>query len=192
MKKILILGLLSLATGCATSGALRAHEVPGAWVALNHAPVHLGDQNYSGQSFNQSNVRAQSWCSVLRMPRGAAASVRIEGLRNTERPTNQIRIDGESTMLPMLLAQGARGSSLGSQMSTTWEVTLTAGPHEVCVVAGRNDAVPGDFDDFEFAALLLRAEGIAPAEIESRVIETPSEVGRVPPEVAQRIPSGWP
>ncbi|TAK25709.1 MAG: hypothetical protein EPO40_21925 [Myxococcaceae bacterium] len=191
MQKTLILGLLALTTGCATTGALRPHEVPGAWIALNASPVHLGDQNYSGQSFNQSRVGSQSWCSIVRVPRATSAAVRIEGLRNTERPTNQIRIDGESAMLPMLLSQGTGGSSLSAQMSTTWEVQLAAGPHEICVVAGRNDLNPADIDDFEFTALLLRAEGTSPAEIENRVIEVLPDVGRAPTEVAQRAPAGW-
>ncbi len=192
MKHAWILGLVAV-VGCATTGtALRPSEVPGAWIALNHAPVHLGDQSYSGQSFNQARVESQSWCSVVRVPRAAAVGVRIEGLRNTERPTNQLRIDGESAMLPMLLAQGSAGAnSLGTQMSLTWEAHMEAGPHEICVVAGRNNLNPADIDDFEFAAIFFRAEGVVPAEIESRVIENHPDVGATPIEVAQRTPSNW-
>lgn len=192
MKYQWILGVL-VSLGCATTGsALHRQEGPGAWIALNTAPVHLGDQNYGGQSFNQARVESQSWCTVLRIPRAAAVAVRIEGLRNTERPTNHIRIDGTETMLPMLLAQGSAGlNSRGTQMSTMWESQMAAGPHEICVVAGRNDLHPTDIDDFEFSGLYFRAEGIEPSEIESRVIELRPEVRRASTEVAQRAPVDW-
>ncbi len=95
-------------------------------------------------------------------------------------------------MLPMLLAQGAAGpSSLGTQMSLTWEARMDAGPHEICVVAGRNNLNPSDVDDFEFNAIHFRAEGVAPAEIENRVIESRPEVGAASAEVAQRTPYSW-
>lgn len=192
MKYAWIFGLF-VAVGCATTGtALHANAGPGAWVTLNRTPVHLGDQNYGGQSFNQARVESQSWCSVVRVPRATAAAIRIEGLRNTERPTNQLRIDGEPHMLPMLLSQGnTGGSSLGTQISLTWEAHLEAGPHEICVVAGRNDMNPVDLDDFEFAAIFFRAEGVEPTEIESRVIENRPDVRPQSPEVAQRTPAEW-
>lgn len=192
MKQLILLAAVAgtVSSACATTGALRAEQTPGAWIALNRSPVHLGDQNYNGQSFNQARVESHSWCTVVRVPRGTNVSIRIDGLRNTERPTNQIRIDGESSMLPMLLAQSTYTSSLGTQMASTWNARFEAGPHEICIVAGRSPENPTDIDDFEFAAILMRADDIAPIEIENRVISNHVEV-RGTTEVAQHTPFAW-
>lgn len=177
MRRLTPLALLACLAGCATAPTPRPDAASTGWVALNRSPVHLGDLRYSGQSFNQARTESHSWCALVRLPRAAAASIRIDGLRNTEQPTNQIRIDGESSMLPMLLSQRAAGeSSLGTQTSLTWSAAFDAGPHEICVVAGVNPMNPTDIDDFEFSAILVRADGVSPREIEARVVEGRREV----------------
>ena len=190
MKKLSTFVLLGLA---ACGGSLQRPgtdpDQAGSWMALNRGAVHLGDRNYTGQSFDQAQVSSNAWCALVRLPRAAACTLRIVGLRNTEQPTNQLRVDGESAMLPMMLSQTAGGGSLGASMSTSWDVALEAGPHEFCVVAGRNLNNPFDVDDFEFSALLFRADDLRPADIEARPL-APSRGDNGGTETGQRTSWG--
>ncbi len=136
------------------------------WVALTRGPVHLGDNSFSAQSFDADGARGPSYCALVHLPRAANAVVAVQGLRNTEEAGNRMQIDDHSVMLPMVLRQNY-GASSATAISTSYSVTLEAGPHQVCVVSGPGPT-PGDIDDFEFSGLMLRADGIAPEEIQVR------------------------